>query len=136
MKSIVVPAVQSELEKVRDFINEELDKFDCSPKARFQMEVAVEEIFVNIASYAYSPEIGDAAVACEVSEDRLTASVTFSDGGKPFDPLAKEDADTSESALLGREGCLGILMTKKMMDEVSYSYENGKNILTIKKNMK
>ena len=136
MKSITVPAVQSELDNVRNFINGELDNFDCSPKARFQMELAVEEIFVNIASYAYSPSVGDASVSCEISDDSLTASVIFSDMGKPFDPLAKEDADTSEEALLGREGGLGILMTKKVMDEVTYSYENGKNILTIKKNIK
>ncbi len=136
MKSIIVPAVQDELDKVRDFVNEELEQFDCSAKARFQMEVAVEEIFVNIASYAYSPDVGDATVTCEVSDDTLVASVTFADGGKPFDPLAKTDADISADALLEREGGLGILMTKKMMDEVSYSYENGKNILTIRKNIK
>lgn len=136
MRSIVVPAVQSELDRVRDFVNAELEKFDCSPKAAYQLELAVEEIFVNIASYAYSPEVGDATVTCDVSDDSLIATVTFADGGKPFDPLAKTDADISAEALMEREGGLGILITKKLMDDISYVYEDGKNILTIRKNIK
>ncbi len=136
MKSIIVPAVQDELDKVREFVTEELESFECTPKAQFQMELAVEEIFVNIASYAYSPDVGDVSVSFELSDDLVVATVTFTDHGKPFDPLAKEDADTSKEALLEREGGLGILLTKKLMDDVSYHYEDGKNILTISKNIK
>ena len=61
--------------------------------------------------------------------------IQFLDHGKPFDPLAKEDADTSEEALMDRIGGLGILLVKETMDEVSYSYEDGKNILTILKKL-
>ena len=103
--------------------------------AQMQIELAVEEIFVNIASYAYDSEDGEAEVRCKVLEDPLRVVVQFLDSGKPFDPLAREDADTSEDALMGREGGLGIFLVKSTMDSVEYAYEGGKNILTIRKNL-
>lgn len=135
MKGLIVPAENDELERVQDFLHEELERVDCPMKIMFQIDLAVEEIFVNIASYAYHPENGEAEVRCEVLEDPLRVEIQFLDGGKPFDPLAKEDADTSEEATLRREGGLGIFLVKKTMDDVTYSYEDGKNILTIKKNL-
>ena len=72
---------------------------------------------------------------CEGLEDPLRAVIRFLAGGRPFDPLAREDADTSEDALMSREGGLGILLVKKTMDDVQYSYEGGKNILTIVKKL-
>lgn len=135
MERITVPASTDQLDIVQDFISEKLENYQCPPKAMMAIEIAVEEIFVNIASYAYRPEIGEATICVEVSEEPLEVTIQFLDHGKPFNPLAKDDADTSEEALLEREGGLGILMVKKSMDSVSYSYENGKNILTILKKM-
>lgn len=135
MKSIIVPAVQEQLDTVQAFVESELETKDCTPKVLFQISIAVEEIFVNIASYAYRPDVGEAEVCVEVCEDPLRVVIQFLDRGKPFDPLAKEDADTSPEALERREGGLGILIVKKSMDAVTYSYENGKNILTIEKNL-
>ena len=134
MKTLTVPAELEQLQNVQDFISGELEAFDCPMKAQFQIEVAVEEIFVNIVSYAYRPEVGEATVRCAV-EEPLQVTIQFLDHGKPFDPLAKEDADTSGEALEEREGGLGILMVKKSMDDVRYDYENGKNILTIRKRL-
>ena len=135
MKSMIVPAVKEQLETVQSFVEAELEANDCAPKAMFQISIAVEEIFVNIASYAYRPEVGEAEVCVEVCEAPLRVIIQFLDRGKPFDPLAKEDADTSPEALERREGGLGILIVKKSMDAVTYSYENGKNILTIEKKL-
>lgn len=135
MRSITVPAQTEELERVQSFVDEELEAQDCPMRAQFQIDVAVEEIFVNISSYAYRPEVGDAEIRVDVAEDPLRVIISFLDHGKPFDPLAKEDADTSAEALCGRVGGLGILMVKKSMDAVRYSYEDGKNILTIEKNL-
>ena len=135
MKSLTVPAELERLQTVQDFIAEELESRDCPMKAQFQIEVAVEEIFVNIVSYAYRPEVGEATIRCAVEEEPLQVTIQFLDHGKPFDPLAKEDADTSGEALEEREGGLGILMVKKSMDDVRYDYENGKNILTIRKRL-
>ena len=133
MKTLTVPAELEQLQNVQDFISGELEAFDCPMKTQFQ--VAVEEIFVNIVSYAYRPEVGEATVRCAVEEEPLQVTIQFLDHGKPFDPLAKEDADTSGEALEEREGGLGILMVKKSMDDVRYDYENGKNILTIRKRL-
>lgn len=135
MRELVVPAEMKELDRVQQFIAGQLETVECSQKAQFQIEIAVEEIFVNIVSYAYRPEIGDAMIRCEVDKENLQVIIEFQDHGKQFDPLEKKDADTSGEALLNREGGLGILMVKKSMDDISYRYENGKNILTIRKTL-
>lgn len=129
------PAALEYLEQVQDFIDEQLEQHDCPMKAKFQLDVAVEEIFVNIAHYAYHPDVGEATVRCGVGGSPLQVTIQFLDHGKPFNPLAKEDADTTLSAEERDIGGLGILMVKKSMDAVDYTYENGKNILTIKKHI-
>lgn len=135
MDTLTVPAKTEELETVYAFIEKKLAALNCSERTLFQLRLAVEEIFVNIASYAYFPKDGEAEIRCEVLEDPLRAEIQFLDSGMPFDPLAREDADTSEEGLMGREGGLGILLIKNMMDSVQYSYEDGKNILTILKKL-
>ena len=135
MKSLTVPAKPEQLDEVVEFVNGELAAYDCPMRVQLQIELAIEEIFVNISSYAYHPVDGEAEVRCEVLQDPLRVIIQFLDGGKPYDPLAREDADTSEEALEAREGGLGILLVKKTMDDVQYAYENGKNILTIQKKL-
>lgn len=135
MKSLIVPATEDAIDEVQAFINEELVRCGCSEDIQGQIEIVVEEIFVNIASYAYSTDEGEAEIRCEVLEDPLRVTIQFLDHGKPFDPLAKEDADTSVEAIEAREGGLGILLVKKMMDDVQYSYQDGKNVLTLKKHL-
>lgn len=133
MKSIVVPANNAHVDEVTGFVLEQLETYDCPVAARMQVELAIEEIFVNISSYAYHPVEGEAEVRCEVLEDPLRIIVQFLDGGKPYDPLARGEADISREAILAHPGGLGIHLVKKTMDDVSYAYENGKNILTILK---
>ena len=135
MDSMTVKATTDELDAVTDFVEEKLVPYECPMRTMLQLRLAIEEIFVNIASYAYSPEIGEAEVRCEILNDPLRVVIQFLDSGQPFDPLAREDADTSEEALMSREGGLGILLVKNTMDDVQYSYENGKNILTIQKTL-
>ena len=135
MKSMRIAAKIEELDRVTGFVEETLAPYDCPMRTLLQLRLAIEEVFVNIASYAYSPAEGEAEVRCEVLEEPLRVVIQFLDGGQPFDPLAREDADTSEEALMSREGGLGILLVKKTMDDVQYSYEDGKNILTIVKKL-
>jgi sigma-B regulation protein RsbU (phosphoserine phosphatase) len=135
MDSITVAARTDALDTVCDFVEERLSAFDCPMRTLLQLRLAIEEIFVNIASYAYAPGEGEAEVRCEVLKDPLRVVIRFLDGGKPFDPLAREEADTTEEGLMSREGGLGILLIKKTMDEVRYAYEGGKNVLTIRKNL-
>ena len=131
----IFPARLDQLEPVQEFIREQLELYDCSPRVKFQLDVAVEEIFVNIAHYAYPEEQGEATVRCCVGGDPLQVTIQFLDNGQPFNPLKKQDADTSLSAEERDIGGLGILMVKKSMGAVDYAYEDGKNILTIQKSI-
>lgn len=135
MRSITVPATDVDPTPITEFVEEELEEYECSPRALYQIEVAIEEIFVNIVSYAGLAADDGVEVRCEVLEDPLRVVVQFLDRGAPFDPLAKDDPDTSVEGNMGREGGLGIFMVKQMMDEVSYTYQDGRNTLTILKNL-
>ena len=130
-----VEALKENLPGVQEFVEEKLEAAGCPMKAQMQILLAVEEIFVNIASYAYGPESGTATVRVEVHEDPVAVTVTFVDHGIPYDPMAKEDPDVTLSAEERKIGGLGIFMTKKIMDDVAYEYKDGKNILTLKKNL-
>lgn len=85
--------------------------------------------------YYWHKRMPPAEVRCEVLQDPLRVVIQFLDGGRPFDPLARDDADISAAALFSREGGLGILLVKETMDEVKYTYEEGKNIVTILKKL-
>ena len=133
MKELTVEAKTTNIEAVTDFVNEQLEALDCPMKAQMQIDIAIDELFGNIAHYAYNPEIGKATVRVEVIEDPLAVTITFIDNGIPYDPLAKADPDTTLSAEEREIGGLGIYMVKKSMDDITYEYKDGQNILTIKK---
>ena len=118
---------------ILDVIEEKLDQMECPMKVHTQIAIAVEEIFVNIAHYAYKPETGPATVRVEVEQDPPAISITFIDHGVPYDPLAKEDPDITLSAEDRDIGGLGIFMVKKSMDSIEYEYKDGQNILHIRK---
>ena len=126
-------AKNENLSEVLSFVEQHLNRVGCQPKIQMQITVAVEEIFVNIANYAYAPKTGKVTVRVEVTEEPLTVTITFMDDGKPFDPTAKADPNITLSADERDIGGLGIFMTKKIMDDVCYEYVDGKNILTLKK---
>jgi anti-sigma regulatory factor (Ser/Thr protein kinase) len=101
-----------------------------------QINIAIDELFSNIAHYAYNPETGDATVRVEVIEDPMAVIITFIDNGVPYDPLKQKDPDTTLPAEERELGGLGIYMVKKTMDDITYEYKDGKNILSIKKHLK
>lgn len=133
MKELEVRADGDELSTVIKFVDELIEEVGCSPKTQMQIELSVEEIFVNIANYAYTPGTGNALIRVDISGDPPTAEITFVDQGRQYDPLAKEDPDVTLSAKERGIGGLGIFLTKKSMDEVSYAYRDGSNIFTMKK---
>jgi len=135
MKEITVKALIENVEVVTNFINEELDKLNCEQKAKAQIDIAIDELFSNIANYAYNPEIGEATVRFEVCDKPLSVTITFMDNGVPYDPLSKEDPNVSLLAEERDIGGLGVFMVKKSMDSVEYEYKDNKNILRIKKNI-
>ena len=134
-RELDVEATVENLDRVTDFVNSRLDTVDCPPKVRMQMDLAVEEIFVNIANYAYAPGKGNATVRVEVSDAPVTVTITFIDRGVPYDPLKKADPDVTLTAEEREIGGLGIFMTKQVMDDVVYEYKDGQNILKIRKNI-
>ena len=136
MKEMTIAATVENIETVTDFVNEQLEALDCPMKAQMQIDIAIDELFGNIAHYAYTPDVGDATVRVEVIDAPLSVIITFIDGGVPYDPLTAVDPDTSLSAEERSLGGLGIFMVKKSMDEITYRYENGSNILSIRKNLR
>lgn len=135
MSELNVEAKTENLDQVLAFVDSHLEEKGCAMKVQMQLDVAVEELFVNIAQYAYHPDIGKAIIRVEVQEEPLAVIITFIDNGVPYDPLAKEDPDITLSAEERQIGGLGIYMVKKSMDDISYEYKNGQNILRIKKNL-
>ncbi len=136
MKELYIEATVDNLSEVLGFVDEQLEAADCAMKVQMQIDLAVEEIFVNIANYAYDPETGPATVRVDVTPDGSTVTITFVDNGVPYDPLAKADPDITLSADERQIGGLGIFLVKKNMDDVKYEYVNGSNILTLKKGLR
>ena len=132
-RSITVVAQDDNLEKATQFIINCVKDAHVSEKFLHQVELCIEEIFVNVAHYAYAPDKGNVEICAEIKDGVLI--IKFIDQGKPYDPLKKPDPDTTLSADEREIGGLGIFLTKKLTDKVEYRYENGKNILTLEKKL-
>ena len=135
MKEMTLPAIVENIAQVTDFVNAQLEEIGCPMKAQVQIDIAIDELFGNIAQYAYNPETGPATVRVEVSDAPISVTITFMDHGVPYDPLQKEDPDITLSAEERGSGGLGIFMVKKTMDEITYEYKDGQNILLIRKDI-
>ncbi len=130
-KELTLDAAVENLDQVLAFVDAELKAMECPAKTQMQIDVAVEELFVNIASYAYAPGTGSATLRVEPHSDPKRISITLIDSGMPYNPLARPDPDVTLPAEERQIGGLGVYMVKKSMDEVSYEYRNGKNVMTI-----
>ena len=132
---IRIEALTENLQAVLAFVDGHLEEMGASMKAQMQIDVAVEELFVNIAHYAYAPDTGTAVIQVETDHDNDQVSITFTDTGKPYNPLEKPDPDVTLSAEERDIGGLGIFMVKKSMDAVLYEYRDGINCLTVRKTL-
>jgi anti-sigma regulatory factor (Ser/Thr protein kinase) len=135
MREMDIAATLENLDAVMAFVDQQLEEAGCSMKTQMQIDLAVEEVYVNIAHYAYYPEIGGVTIRVQIEEEPLEIILTFIDKGKPYDPLAKEDPDVTLAVEDRQIGGLGIFMVKKSMDNISYEYNEGRNILTLKKKL-
>ncbi|MBP5160118.1 MAG: ATP-binding protein [Lachnospiraceae bacterium] len=154
MRELTIEALTDNLAKVLGLIDEELEAAGCPMKIQMQIDIAVEEIFVNVARYAYSPATGNVTVQIETvkpgakggktakespadhaADEAPSAIITFTDSGVPYDPLAKADPDVTLPAEERQIGGLGIYMVKKSMDDMKYEYKDGHNILTLIKKL-
>lgn len=135
MKELTVDATVDNITSVTDFVNEQLEAFGCPIKAKIQIDIAIDELFGNIVHYAYKPDVGPVTVRVEVKENHLAVIITFIDNGVQYDPLSAQEPDTTLPAEERSVGGLGIYIVKKSMDEITYEYKDGQNILKIKKNI-
>lgn len=101
----------------------------------FKIRLSVEEVVENVVRYAYEDGAGEMEVNVDMEGSNPMLTITVVDQGVPFNPLDKPDPDITLSAEDRQIGGLGIFLCKKMMDEVTYRYENGCNVLTMKKNV-
>lgn len=133
MKEMTLAATVENIAAVTDFVNEQLGRHACPMKAQAQIDIAIDELFGNVARYAYQDEVGEATVCVDFTEEPMKVVITFIDQGIPYDPLSAQSPDVALSAEERESGGLGIFITKKIMDEIAYRYEDGKNVLTIRK---
>ena len=133
MKALTIQATLENIPEVTAFIDAELEAIDCPMKAQMQIDVAIDELFANIARYAYAPETGEAEIRFAFDEPNRMACITFVDRGVPFDPVQKTDPDVTLTAEEREVGGLGIFLVKKTMDAMEYRREGDCNVLTIKK---
>lgn len=136
MKSIEIPAEKDNLSEAVSFVVDFAKELGFSKSELFHFKICTEEIFVNVASYAYYPDKGIITVKADSTAEPVSAVIEFSDSGTPYNPLEKPDPKKNRSLSEAKKGGLGIFITKKLMDDISYKFEDGKNILTIKKVLK
>ena len=133
MHELTVEAIIDNVPAVTRFVDEKLEALDCPLRAQTQIDVAIDELFSNIAKYAYHPDTGPATVRVEVEKDPMAVIITFIDNGIPYDPLSADVPDVTLNAEQRQIGGLGIYLVRKTMDEITYEYKDGQNILRIKK---
>lgn len=132
MTQRIFDAVTENLDQVLAFLDSQLESWNCPLRVQMQLDVAVEELFVNIASYAYGEKTGTAEITMELLPEQIV-QITFRDSGIPYNPLEKPDPDITKPAEEREIGGLGIYIVKKSMDEVLYQHTDGQNVLTIRK---
>lgn len=133
VNELKIEAKKENFEKVLAFVDEALEKAGVPYEVQLSVEMAIEEIYLNIVYYAYAQKDGDAIILADINEKDKILTLTFIDEGPEYNPLLKEDPDTTMDIMDRPIGGLGILMVKKMMDDVAYCREDGENYLTIKK---
>ena len=131
MQELVIEAKIENLDKLNEFVHNAISDLNFEKKSIMQLDLIVEEIFVNIANYAYSPKTGLAKILLDIKCEWI--SLTFIDSGIPYNPLEQSDPDVNLSVDEREIGGLGIFLTKKFVDKISYQYINNQNVLTIEK---
>lgn len=137
MNELTIDAKTDNLHHIFNFLTTELESLGCDKKIIRQCKLCAEEIFMNISSYSYHPETGSVHITMDAIGNPYPVKLvfSFSDTGKPFDPLSN-DAPDIDAPLDDRPiGGLGIFLVTTTMDNVSYEYKDGRNVLTMEKNI-
>ena len=134
--SFTLDAIPEKFAEAQEQVHVFLEPVHCSMRTLLGLDMVVEEVFINIASYAYSDGIGTVKIDLSLNETGDMLTLTFRDTGTPYDPLAKDAPNLSAPAEQRPIGGLGIFLAKQYMEEMNYRYENGSNILTMIKNLR
>ena len=135
MRELTLAATIENISAATAVVDEQLEALDCPMRAQMQIDIAIDELFGNIAHYAYTPDTGEATVRFEFDEAERCVRLTFIDSGIPYNPLEKDDPDVTLSAEERAVGGLGIFMVKKAMDGMAYERSDGRNVLTVWKKL-
>ena len=133
MKELTLKATIENIAPATEFVNAQLDLVGCEIRTKRLIDVAVDELFSNIARYAYAPQTGMATIRVEVQQDVRTVEISFIDSGIPYNPLTHEDPVSGLTCKERKEGGFGIFIVKKSMNDIFYHYVDGCNVTTIKK---
>lgn len=131
MRELTVTATMDQIPVITAFVEEELERRQCPPKIRLQLELVIDELISNIVRYAYGDDGGDITVQLEWEEDPAAVVLTFVDQGVPYDPLQRQDPDVSLPAEQRQNGGLGIFLVKQLMDRLEYQFTDGQNVFTV-----
>ena len=134
--TFILEAVPENFAAAQEQVRAFLEPFSCSMRTLLELDMLVEEIFINIASYAYPDKKGTAAIDLALNERKDTLTITFRDSGIPYNPLEKPSPDISSPASARKIGGLGIFLVQKYSDQLSYSYEDGENRLSLQKTIR
>jgi len=135
VNELELDATLENLKPVNDFIKSIVKEYKCSRRDELSLKMAIEEIYINIVNYAYAPNIGKVKINSEINQNKFSIVLKFIDEGKPFNPLEQADPDFNLDAEDRQAGGFGIFIIKDKVDDISYEYKDGKNILTVKKNL-
>lgn len=130
---LTMAATMDNLEQATGFLDAALEKLEVSPKTQLQLELALEEAYVNVVNYAYPGETGEVTLELETDPDQRLLVLRLRDHGIAFNPLEEAEPDVSLAAGERQIGGLGIFLVRKNVDEVSYEYRDGQNVLTMRK---
>lgn len=133
MKELTLEAAIENIAQVTEFINARLEKVGCETRTQRLIDVAIDELFSNIARYAYAPQTGMATIRIDVNQELRTVEISFLDAGIPYNPLTHEDPVSGLTCKERKEGGFGIYIVKKSMDDIRYEYADGYNVTTIVK---
>ena len=136
MKEKILDAVVSNIDELAEFIDSQLSQLMVTESEKMKLQIAAEELFVNVASYAYAPGKGKILILAEVDPKDNKIELTFTDWGVPFNPLDREDPDITLPAEKRRIGGLGIFMVKKEADELDYWRKDQTNNVRLEKKFK
>ena len=127
----VTDALEENLPQALLFVEEQLDSYGCSKQTVNKIQIAVEEIFINVAQYAYGLDKGIVIIDMDYIKENSSVKITFTDSGRQYNPLLRKDPDVTLGANERKVGGLGIFMVKNSVDNVEYEYKNGHNCLTL-----